>query len=525
MVSNNSAFGSDESIQETPIATEPAAVASSEHDPAIRPEQPAIPEPPATPAPDPVTAPSAASEPPSDVPGAEAAPPSATHEEPEAAPAHTEPEAAEAAEPAMGQDALEQQLSANGVRKGDILEGTILSTSAMEVVVDLGNSVEGVIQSKELEKMDKDSLEALKVGEKVLAFVVSPADPETKQVVLSLQRAQEEKNWREAERLLESGEIFGGKIDGFNKGGLIVRFGKVRGFVPESQVSRERRRRTEGMDPNNKWASMRGEEISVKVLEVDRSRNRLILSERDAAPKIREEQKARLLDELKVGDVRVGKIKSVADFGVFVDVGGADGLVHLTELSWKHIAKPSDVFTVGQEVKVEVINIDRDRRRIGLSIKRQEEDPWTTITKNYTVGQLVQGTITKLTKFGAFARLVDAPEIEGLIHISELADHRVTHPKDVVNEGDVLTLRVVKIDQDERRMGLSLKRVDSPDYLEGDYRRATRPAESMSEIADFEAAAFREEEKGRRERKKGTPGGKKSGKKGRDFEDEFENEF
>jgi small subunit ribosomal protein S1 len=326
--------------------------------------------------------------------------------------------------------------------------------------------------------------------------------------------------------LLDSGEIFGGKIDGFNKGGLIVRFGKVRGFVPESQVSRERRRRTEGADPNNKWASMRGEEISVKVLEVDRTRNRLILSERDAAPKIREEQKARLLDELQVGDVRTGKIKSVADFGVFVDVGGADGLVHLTELSWKHIAKPSDVFTVGQDVKVEVINIDRDRRRIGLSIKRQEEDPWTAITKNYGVGQLVQGTVTKLTKFGAFARLVEAPEIEGLIHISELADHRVNHPKDVVNEGDVLTLRVVKIDQEERRMGLSLKRVDSPDYIEGDFRRATRPAESMSEIADFEAAAFREEEKTRRDRKKGVPsGGKKGGKKGRDFEDDFENEF
>jgi small subunit ribosomal protein S1 len=380
----------------------------------------------------------------------------------------------------------------------------------VEIVVDLGNA-QGVIQSREIERMDKETLDALKVGEQVLVYVVS-TDAKTGQVVLSLQRAQEERDWREAERLQQTGEVFAGKVDGYNKGGLIVRFGRVRGFVPESQVSRDRRRRTEGAaDPNNKWATMRGEDVSVKVLEVDRARNRLILSEREAAPQMREAQKVRLLDELQVGDVKVGRVKSVADFGVFVDVGGADGLVHLTELSWKHIAKPTDVFKVGQEVKVEVISVDRDRKRIGLSIKRQEEDPWTAITKQYGIGQLVQGQITKLTKFGAFARLVDAPEIEGLIHISELADHRVNHPRDVVNEGDVLTLRVVKIDQVERRMGLSLKRVDSPEYIEADYRRATRPpGEVMNDIADFEAAAFNEERK--RDRKKG--GGKKGGKKG-----------
>src|SRR5262249_13681392 len=215
------------------------------------------------------------------------------------------------------------------------------------------------------------------------------------------------------------------------------------------------------------------ENIAVKVLEVDRGRNRLILSEREAAPQIREQQKEKLMEELQVGDVKTGRVKSLADFGAFVDVGGADGLVHLTELSWKHITHPREVLKVGQEVEVEIISIDRERKRIGLSIRRREEDPWIVIARQYQIGQLGQGTITKLTKFGAFARLVDNPEIEGLIHISELADHRVNHPRDVVEENDVLTLRVVKIEPDQRRMGLSLKKVSSPEFVDQDYKRAT----------------------------------------------------
>lgn len=525
MVSNISEIDGDESNQGIPLPIEPAAEVHPDSTPANVPAQPDT--------------------------TVEAAQPPVTDSQLDAPATYAEDDAlvsdAPAADHAVGEgsddsmhELLEQHPGEPGVKKGEILEGTIVSTSAMEIVVDLGLQFEGVIQSKELERMDKETLEALQVGEKVLVYVISQ-DAKTGQIILSLQRAQEERDWREAEALLKTGEIFGGKVDGYNKGGLIVRYGRVRGFVPESQVSRDRRRRTEGAaDPNNKWASMRGEDISVKVLEVDRARNRLILSERDAAPLAREAQKVRLLDELQVGDIKMGRVKSVADFGVFVDVGGADGLVHLTELSWKHIAKPSEVFKVGQEVKVEVISVDRDRKRIGLSIKRQEDDPWTTVTKAYGIGQLVQGQVTKLTKFGAFARLVDAPEIEGLIHISELADHRVNHPKDVVNEGDTLTLRVVKVDQVERRLGLSLKRVDSPDYLEADYRRATRPAEAMNDIADFEAAAYREEER-RRDRKKpgevkkgtGAPvnnppsgkGGGKKGGRGGEFDNDFDDDF
>jgi small subunit ribosomal protein S1 len=438
--------------------------------------------------------------------------------------------------PATMEAMLDQHVEPQ-VKKGDILEGTIVQTTPTEILVDLGLKSEGMVSGKELERMDREMLEKLKVGEKVLAYVLAPEN-KSGYVVLSLTRALEEQDWRNAEALRESGEVFQGKVDGYNKGGLIVRFGRVRGFVPESQASRDRRMRATGSDPQEKWGSMRGEDIAVKVVEVDRARNRLILSEREAAPQVREQRKERLLDELAVGDVRTGHVKSLADFGAFVDVGGADGLVHLTELSWKHVTHPREVLKVGQEVEVEVISVDRDRKRIGLSIKRREEDPWMTIARQYQIGQLVQGTITKLTKFGAFARLVDNPEIEGLIHISELAAQRVNHPRDVVNENDVLTLRVVKIDPQQRRLGLSLKRVNSADYLDADYKRAmeepTAPAAAAQETpfvgdyVDYEAASLKEEERKRNDRKKGKKGkkGEKTGKSEfNDFDEYGDDEF
>jgi small subunit ribosomal protein S1 len=204
-------------------------------------------------------------------------------------------------------------------------------------------------------------------------------------------------------------------------------------------------------------------------MEVDRQRNRLILSERFASRQSREKRKETLIKDLTVGEVREGRVVSLEDFGAFVDIGGAEGLVHLTEMSWQHITHPREVMEVGQTVRVEVISIDTENKRIGLSMKRQAPDPWDDIAINYDVGQLVQGMVTKLTKFGAFAQLVDVPEIEGLIHISELSDKRVNHPREVVNEGDKLTLRVVKIDIKNRRLGLSLKKVNSAEYLDQDW--------------------------------------------------------
>jgi small subunit ribosomal protein S1 len=247
-----------------------------------------------------------------------------------------------------------------------------------------------------------------------------------------------------------------------------VRFGRLRGFVPQSQIGDDRRRQMEGETPEERYGKMVNNIIIVKVMEVDRSRNRLILSERAASREQREKRKASLIDDLMVGQVLEGRVVSLEDFGAFVDIGGAEGLVHLTEISWKHVNHPREALTIGQPVRVEVISVDRERKRIGLSIKRQAADPWDEVATTYGTGQLVQATVTKLTKFGAFARLVDAPDIEGLIHISELSDQRVNHPREVVNEGEKLTLRVVKIDVKNRRLGLSLKKVNSAEYLDMD---------------------------------------------------------
>jgi small subunit ribosomal protein S1 len=260
--------------------------------------------------------------------------------------------------------------------------------------------------------------------------------------------------------MFKSGQIIETQVAGFNKGGLIVRVGKVRGFVPATQLEGTYRKKTDtpttteanGID----LTAYVGKKVKLKIIELDRERNRLILSERAAMRELRKEQKERLLQELQEGAIVTGTVTSVQDFGVFVDLGGVDGMIHLSELSWTKIERPRDVVKVGDKIQVQVLSVDRERERIALSLKRTQPEPWSTVEERYKVGQLVTGTITKLATFGAFARLED--NIEGLIHISELADRRIQHPKEVVKEGDTLQLRVIRIDAARRRLGLSLKR-------------------------------------------------------------------
>jgi small subunit ribosomal protein S1 len=366
---------------------------------------------------------------------------------------------------------LDADLGMNQISRGEILEGKITSITHSEILIDVGAKSEGVITGKELEALDSKARSELQVGQDVLVYVVNPED-EGGNILLSLTRAQQEKDWRDAEELLESQDVFKGTVAGFNKGGLIVKLGRVRGFVPASQMSAQRRRRAEGETPDQKWGKMVNEPIMVKVVEVDRSRNRLIFSERAAAKETREAERERLLSELKEGDIVEGRIISLAPFGAFVDVGGADGLVHLSELTWKRIEHPNEILKVGQTVKVQVLGVDKERKRIALSMKRLEDDPWSRVLQQYKVGQLVEGTVTKLTKFGAFARIKGNEEIEGLIHVSELSDNRINHPKDAVQEGQTYTLRIVKIEPDKRRIGLSLKEVGSARYVDSDWAGA-----------------------------------------------------
>jgi len=370
---------------------------------------------------------------------------------------------------------LAQQGDIDFPRQGEIRTGVIASIGQNQILVSVGTKSEGIISGRELEQISKEDLDSLQVGKSIPVFVLNPED-QNGNVVLSFNRAREETDWLDAEALLKSKASYHSQIIGYNKGGLIVRFGGLRGFVPASQVSLSRRAAQTGDTPDKRWSDMVNEEVDVCVIEVDREKRRLILSERAASTETREMVKDRLLDDLKEGDVRTGRVTSLAEFGAFVNINGADGLVHLSEISWDRIQNPAEVLKVGQEVKVKVINIDREKKRIGLSIRQLKDDPWMNMVKDYQVGQLVEGVITRLAKFGAFARLSD--EIEGLIHISEISEKRIEHPREVLKEGESVTLRIIKIDPDNHRIGLSMRKVESMAYADMDWQTLLDEMES-----------------------------------------------
>ncbi|HEY6074763.1 MAG TPA: S1 RNA-binding domain-containing protein, partial [Anaerolineales bacterium] len=243
--------------------------------------------------------------------------------------------------------------------------------------------------------------------------------------------------------------------------------------------------------PEQRWQKMVGDPISVRIIEVDRERRRLILSERATSNESRQSIKDRVISELEEGKVYTGRVTSLADFGAFVNINGADGLVHLSELSWDRIQHPKEMLEVGQEVKVKVINIDREKRRIGLSLRALQDDPWASRVEKFSVGQLVEGVITRLTKFGAFARLEG--DIEGLIHISEISEHRIEHPKEALKEGEVKTLRIIRIEPDQHRIGLSLRKVDSAAFADKDFKMLAEEFHTENESMPDEPPAMHEE--------------------------------
>jgi len=320
----------------------------------------------------------------------------------------------------------EEAYGMDSPRRGETRNGTIARISGNDILVDIGAKSEGVIPAAEVEQMTEEQRAELVVGRELSVYVVRTGDRDFG-IVLSAARAMEETDWGRAEKLQEEQEVYEGTVGGYNKGGLIVKVGNLRGFIPASQISLSRRRRAEGETPDKRWGKMVGEPILAKVIEVDRKRNRLILSERAAAREARKALKERLIVELQAGEIRTGRVISLADFGAFVDIGGADGLVHLSEVSWKRLSHPSEMLEVGQEVRVKVLAVDTDRKRISLSMRELEPDPWETMAERLHEGQLVEGVITKLTKFGAFASLTveEGYQVEGLIHISELSDRRI----------------------------------------------------------------------------------------------------
>ena len=363
---------------------------------------------------------------------------------------------------------LEQEgLGIDFPKRGEIREGIVASISQGQILVSVGAKSEGIIAGREYDVIPPEELEKLKVGQEISVFVINPEDKRGN-LVLSLMRALEENSWKTVDDLMKSKKAYHSTIRGYNKGGLIVPVEGLNGFVPTSQVSLSRRAGLSGETPEKRWGSMVGEEVDVCVIEVDRERRRLILSERAASTETRESVKEKVLDDLNEGETKTGRVTSLAEFGAFVNISGADGLVHLSEISWDRIQHPSEVLKVGQEVDVKIISIDRDKKRIGLSIRQTQDDPWVARIGKYEVGQLLEGSITRLTKFGAFARIED--DLEGLIHISEISERRIEHPKEVLKEGDDVTLRVIKIDPENHRIGLSIRRVDSMAYAEMDWK-------------------------------------------------------
>lgn len=349
---------------------------------------------------------------------------------------------------------LEQQDTlVRTLKPGDIVKGVVAQKNANEILVDVGAKSEGVVDPRDLSNLTPEELAAVKVGETVPVYVLS-VDGEEDHINLSLSQARIERDWDQAQHLFEAGETIEGTVVGNNKGGLLVNFGQIRGFVPGSLLINAQ---YGGPHRPERWNQMTGEKLRLKIVEVDRERNRLIMSERAVQEDVRKE-KTKLLEQLKEGDVRPGRVTSLANFGAFVDIGGIDGLIHLSELAWTRVSHPREMLKVNQEVEVYILGVDHEQQRVALSLKRLEPEPWSQVFEHYQIDQVLDAVITKLTDFGAFARLDD--RIEGLIHISEITDKNITHPRDVLAEGQQVKVRIIHIDPDRRRMGLSLKQVE-----------------------------------------------------------------
>lgn len=366
-------------------------------------------------------------------------------------------------------------------QEGDIRTGTIVAIQPQGVIVDLGLKRDGMVPVSDLNKLEPEEREALQINDEIPVYVVQTSDPEA--LIVSIHLARLNQDWIEAEALLASGEMFEGEVIGYNKGGVIVPYGRIRGFVPISHLTEipsgmsERRRQ-------QRLAKLRGETLGLKVIEVDRRRHRLVLSQREAYREWEEMKRAELMEVLSEGETRVGRVSGIRDFGAFVDLGGADGLVHISELSWHRIDHPREVVKIGDEIEVYVLGIDQESGRISLSRKKLLPNPWDTVTERYDTNDLVEGRITRILDYGAFAEI--EPGIEGLLHVSQLSRSPVEDPRTVVGEGETHLLRIVSVDQKRQRIGLSLKAVTANEQIEW---MAQREIEEAQRIEEEEAAA------------------------------------
>jgi len=411
-------------------------------------------------------------------PAAEAATETASEEAPADAEADTAVAVAEKPESEMTMaDLLDEYLPSKVLRRGEIIDGKVMSRKAEGMLVDIGYKSEGFVPTKEMRSLISDTSDEPKIGDEIIAYVVNPEGSEGSSI-LSIDRARGEQGWRVLEKAMDNNESCKGVITGSNRGGAVVESEGVQGFVPLSQlVGPARELYVPGGEPPKE--GFIGMEVEFKIIELNRRRNRAIFSERAALQAWKQIQKMRLVQELTEGEIRKGRVAGISNFGAFVDLGGADGLIHISELSWEPVKSPDEIVTVGTEIDVFVLRVDRENLKIALSLRRLQPEPWDEIETKFSVGQTVTGTVTKLANFGAFARIDRG--IEGLIHISELAHQVIKHPRDVVNEGDELELKIIRIEPERRRLGLSLKQtLDSSEEVV-----VAEEPEALEDIGDF----------------------------------------
>lgn len=378
---------------------------------------------------------------------------------------------------------LEASFAEEQPERGDIVTGQVVAVDTQGLVVSIsGMKRDGIVPRRDLERLGVDGV-AFKVGDEIDVMIQRVEDDDGN-LVLSVSQAQQTEDWKRAEELMNSDGVFEGVIADANRGGLIAPFGNLRGFVPASHVLDLPRGLSEE-ERKQRMMRLIGQTISLKVIEVNRKRRRLVFSQRDASQRNREARKEVLLDQLREGEVRRGVVSGLRDFGAFVDLGGADGLIHISELAWHRVNHPREILKVGDEVDVYILRLDAEGKRIGLSLKRLQENPWAQVEQRYHVGQIVEGTVSRVAQFGAFISL--DPGIEALLHTSQISDPPPEDPSLVLREGQKLVMRIISIEADKQRLGLSLKDVAKdaqPTNVSTDHAQKTASADAAPVQAD-----------------------------------------
>ncbi len=342
-------------------------------------------------------------------------------------------------------------------KQGDIVEGVIALATSKSILIDIGGKCDAIVSTREVEQMSSSQLRNLKPGQVVHAYVMGMAGDDGV-ILVSLDRAAQYGDWIKARKLMDNGETLTLDVQDVNKGGALVQFGHLRGFVPGSQLLPKWRTLQNTDEPERRWEALIGECLTLRIIEVTPDRNRLILSERATVDN--KSRKRAILKKLEIGSVVDGVVSNLAHFGAFVNVNGVDGLVHISELCWRRVSHPSEVVQIGDKVEVYILDINLDRERLGLSMKRLTPDPWDNIASEYEIGQLVDVKIVNMASFGAFAALVSKPGVEGLIHVSELSHQSIERPEEVVSLGEAHTVRIISVNAEDRRIAFSLKQLE-----------------------------------------------------------------